>query len=302
MDVIWNQNRMMTLLQSFYTLVKVRVGFFDLEGREILVYPVPRSGYCTMIRINKKGDAACKHCDQIAYQHAAQHQEPYRYQCHAGLIEMIAPIRASEDERIGYLMIGQARQPGNRSGREWEEICRTMGEAAPDRKSLESAYLDLTVLSREQAGSCAHILQSMAAYVWLDGYIRMQKEPVSSRVKGYLAGNLDKILSLERIAKKFAISKTTLCKSLKQDLNTTVNGLIRSLRIERAKELLETSEYLISEIAEKVGIEDYNYFTKVFKAETGVTPSVFRNLCRREYLLRRTEENRRATTGLPQNP
>jgi AraC-like DNA-binding protein len=287
MDVIWNQNRMMALLQSFYTLIKVRVGFFDLEGKEVMAYPVPRTGYCTMIRTGKKGDAACRRCDRASYQYAAKHESPYIYRCHAGLIEMIAPIMTSEDERIGYLMIGQARQPGNLSSGEWEEIYRKTGDANINRTGLKSAYTDLTVITHEQALACAHILQSMATYVWLDNYARVQKEPVSSRVKTYIAGNLTGNLSLMLIAKRFGIGKTTLCKSLKQDLNTTVNGLIRSLRIKKAKELLESSEYLISEIAEEVGILDYNYFTKVFKEETGVTPSVFRKLCQKEYFLRR---------------
>ncbi|MDR0449767.1 MAG: AraC family transcriptional regulator, partial [Treponema sp.] len=53
-----------------------------------------------------------------------------------------------------------------------------------------------------------------------------------------------------------------------------------------AEELLESGVKLISEIAEAVGISDYNYFTKVFKEETGITPSVFRRLCEKEYLYR----------------
>jgi YesN/AraC family two-component response regulator len=134
----------------------------------------------------------------------------------------------------------------------------------------------------------SHILQSMATYIWLDNYVRLQKEPLASQIRAYIAGNLNKDFSLAKIAKKFGIGKTTLCKILKQDLNVTVHKLIRSLRIEKAQELLESSDYFISEIAEKVGIPDYNYFTKVFKDETGVTPSVFRRLCEREYLLRKT--------------
>jgi ligand-binding sensor protein len=286
MDVIWNQNRMMTLLQNFYTLIKVRVGFFDLDGKEIMCYPASRTNYCTLLRSDKKGDAACRKCDQNAFRQAAKYQTPYIYRCHAGLTEIIAPIQTSADEWVGYLMIGQAKPPENRERKEWEEIYRKISGTGISPEELTAAYSELTVLKMDQARSCANILQSLAAYVWLDNYFRIQKEPLSSRVKTYISDNLNKNLSLDRIARKFSVGKTTLCKVVKGDLNVTVNELIRSLRIERAKELLESNEELISKIAEEVGITDYNYFTKVFKEETSVTPSVFRRLCEEEYLYR----------------
>lgn len=284
MDVIWNQNRMMNLLQSFNTLVKVRVGFFDLAGREIMAYPQARTPYCTLIRASKKGDAACRRCDKAAFSRAAKHAGPYIYQCHAGLTEMIAPIMTSADERVGNLMIGQARQPGDKEQIEWEEIYRKCSGGNFSLKELKSAYSKLTVLKMNEARSCANILQSLAAYVWLDNYIRRQSEPLSLKVKSYIAENLKKNLSLDGIAKKFDVGKTTLCNAVKAEINMTVNELIRALRVEKAKELLEENAWLISEIAEEVGIPDYNYFTKVFKEESGVTPSVFRKLCQKEYL------------------
>jgi ligand-binding sensor protein/predicted DNA-binding protein YlxM (UPF0122 family) len=282
---------MITLLQSFYTLIKVRVGFFDLDGKEIMGYPAARTAYCTLLRSNQKGDAACRRCDRNAFQRAAKYQTPYIYRCHAGLTEMIAPIQTSADERVGYLMIGQAKLPGNE---ERQEIYSKISDAGISPDDLKTAYSELTVIKMDQARACANILQSLATYVWLDNYIRIQKEPLSSRVKTYIADNLNNHLSLDGIARKFSVGKTTLCKAVKGDLKMTVNELIRSLRIDKAKELLESNKELISEIAGEVGITDYNYFTKVFKEETGVTPSVFRHLCEEEYLFRqRTAPERR---------
>jgi ligand-binding sensor protein/predicted DNA-binding protein YlxM (UPF0122 family) len=275
---------MMTLLQSFYTLIKVRVGFFDLDGKEIMGYPAARTPYCTLLRSNNKGDTACRRCDRNAFQRAAKDKTPSIYRCHAGLTEMIAPIQTSADERVGYLMIGQAKPPGNRERKEWEEIYRKIAGTGISPDELKAAYSELTVLKLDEARSCANILQSLAAYVWLDNYFRIQKEPLSSRVKTYISENLTRNLSLDSIACKFSVGKTTLCKTVKGDLNVTVNELIRSLKVEKAKELLESNEELISQIAEAVGITDYNYFTKIFKEETGVTPSVFRRLCEKEYL------------------
>ena len=47
-----------------------------------------------------------------------------------------------------------------------------------------------------------------------------------------------------------------------------------------SKLLLMKSDAPISTVAESVGITDYNYFTKIFRSVTGVTPSHFRKLHR----------------------
>ena len=281
MDMIWNQNKMMKLLENFYTLVMARIGFFDLEGKEILGYPASRAEFCNILRSNKTGDTACRRCDEQAFRQAAKMKGPYVYNCHAGLIEMVAPIITAEEERLGYLMIGQIRQSGDLNKNVWKDIGRKT--RLPNLDTLKAAYLKLPVLTMAQGGACANVLQALATYVWFDNYFRIQKEPLSSRVKDYVSKNLDKPLSLKDIALSFKIGKTTLCKSVKRDINITVNELIRSLRIEKAKQLLQSAELPIFTVAEQVGIPDYNYFTKIFKEETGVTPSVFRKLCEKEY-------------------
>jgi YesN/AraC family two-component response regulator len=98
-----------------------------------------------------------------------------------------------------------------------------------------------------------------------------------------LFSNIDKSLSLKKIAHNFKIGETTLCKSVKRDIHMTVNELVRSIRVEKAMQLLQSTELPIFSVAEKAGIPDYNYFAKIFKKETGVAPSIFRKLCEKEY-------------------
>jgi ligand-binding sensor protein len=282
MDVIWKQSRMRNLLQSFFVLAKVRVGFFDLEGKEILAFPPERTDYCKLIRSGPKGDEACGRCDRSAIRKAAKQNGPYIYQCHAGLTEALAPI-SSEKERIGYLMIGQVRQSESQDDRLWEDIRRRVGHLCADMDRLKSAYSKLTVIKIDGIRACADILQALANYVLLDNYIRVQSEPLSNRVKTYIASNLTGDLSLFALARQFGVGKTTLCTAIKREYRLTVNQLIRSLRVERAGQMLQSGNQPIAQIAETVGIDDYNYFTKVFKEETGVPPSVYRRLCEKEY-------------------
>ena len=281
MDVIWKQGRMRNLLQSFFTLAKVRVGFFDLEGSEILAFPPERSDYCKLIRGSPEGDEACRRCDKDAIRKAGRYNGPYIYQCHAFLTEALAPI-SSEKGRIAYLMIGQVRQPDNQDERRWDEIRRKVGHLCSGMDGLRSAYSKLTVIKIDEIRACADILQALANYVWLDNYIRIQSEPLSAKVKAYIADNIAGDLSLAALARQFGVGKTTLCGAVKRDYRLTVNQLIRSVRVERAEQLLQSGRQSIAQIAEAVGIDDYNYFSKVFREETGIAPSVFRRLCEKE--------------------
>ncbi len=55
------------------------------------------------------------------------------------------------------------------------------------------------------------------------------------------------------------------------------NEFIISLRIDKAKELLEGTGLSVREISESVGFADQNYFSRVFKDRTGVSPMSFRS-------------------------
>ncbi|GHT94531.1 transcriptional regulator [Spirochaetia bacterium] len=284
MDVVWNQPRMMNLLQSFHHITKVRSGFFDPHGKEIMAYPEPRSDFCRFIRADNKGEKACRRCDRAGYQYAVSHHGLYIYQCHAGLTEAIAPIMGSGEERIGYLMIGQIQPPdGEERGKQWEAICSKVKSLHVDVSTLKTAYQKLPSIKTDQLRASANVLQALATYVWLDHYIRIQNEPLSAQVQKFIAEHLAEPLSLSLLMEHFRVGKTSLCKNIKTDLNLTVGELIRSIRIEEAKNLLHSSGEPVARIAEAVGIPDFNYFTKVFKEETGVTPSIFRRLCEGEY-------------------
>ncbi|MEM1123936.1 MAG: ATP-binding protein, partial [Bacteroidota bacterium] len=89
--------------------------------------------------------------------------------------------------------------------------------------------------------------------------------------------NLDKeTFQTSDLAKALAISRTQLFRTLKESINQTPSNLIRKIRIERAKKLLQNSNLNIGEIATKTGFKDQSYFTKVFTKEVQQSPSEFR--------------------------
>ncbi len=80
-------------------------------------------------------------------------------------------------------------------------------------------------------------------------------------------------LNVEKLADEFSLSRSQLYRKIKTLTGLTANELIRKIRLERAKELLEeSSASSVSEISYNVGFSSPSYFSKCFKAHFGVLP------------------------------
>lgn len=83
-------------------------------------------------------------------------------------------------------------------------------------------------------------------------------------------------LSSEEICNKIGVSRSQLHRILKQETNLSLSHYVRKKRIEQAKRLLGNSKLRISEIADAVGINNHQNFTKYFGLEYGISPSKYR--------------------------
>ncbi|HHT08679.1 MAG TPA: helix-turn-helix domain-containing protein [Clostridiales bacterium] len=98
------------------------------------------------------------------------------------------------------------------------------------------------------------------------------------RLEMYIENHFTEPLCVQDIANALGLSASRVCALANQiEPGMTIIKLLTQKRIATAKTLLRTTKATIREIAERVGIPDYNYFTKVFKKHTGKTPSQYRN-------------------------
>ncbi len=77
-------------------------------------------------------------------------------------------------------------------------------------------------------------------------------------------------------ASEIGISENYLSRLVKKHTGRSVGAWIDIVRIQRAKRLLSDTSQPIIDIAAAVGIDDQSYFSRLFKKETGLTPSCFR--------------------------
>ncbi len=90
-----------------------------------------------------------------------------------------------------------------------------------------------------------------------------------------LKANLYGKISLDEIQSKLYYSKTYLNNSFKSLTGESIMRYYRNLKIDEAKRLIKEGEP-VAEISDKLFFESPNYFTKVFKATTGLTPSKYK--------------------------
>jgi len=97
-------------------------------------------------------------------------------------------------------------------------------------------------------------------------------------VLNYINKNIsDNNLNVENLADELLLSRSKLYRKIKALTGLTANEFIRNVRLEKSKEILENSEFSISEICYKVGFSSPSYFTKCFKLQYGVLPKEIRD-------------------------
>ncbi len=101
---------------------------------------------------------------------------------------------------------------------------------------------------------------------------------VAEEIRRYIAGHYKEDLSLQDVAGAMRYSDAYFCKIFKKFFKRSFIVYLHELRIEKAKQMLEDAMRNIKDISSEVGYRDANYFAKVFKRITGVTPSDYRGM------------------------
>lgn len=95
-------------------------------------------------------------------------------------------------------------------------------------------------------------------------------------IKEYLDLHYNEKICLDDLAERFFINKFYLTRIFKIQFGVSINVYLSQIRITHAKRLLRFTDKTIEEIASECGINDANYFSRMFKKIEGVSPQTFR--------------------------
>ena len=106
-------------------------------------------------------------------------------------------------------------------------------------------------------------------------------DATTARILKYVTEHIDTPdLKIDNIADAMGMSRSVLYIKIKQQLGMTPIDFVRHVRIMRACELLKDTDESLSPVAFAVGFSDPKYFSKVFKRETGIVPTEYRERTR----------------------
>jgi len=275
MNIVFDHERLLHLITSLRTLTGIRATIFDLEGQDICSND-DQAPFCSLINSCREGNARCTECDARMVRKCGTDTAPLSYRCHAGICETILPIHVG-GMPVAFLVFGQllSNDPYEEQWTETEKAISSWYEG--DLRELKSAFLQFRRYSDEELEAYTDILEALSSFIQIKEMIQTSDLTDVQKLEHYLDEHFTEKLSLERIASDLGIGRTKLCLLAKKlSGGKSLSPLISQRRVAAAKKLLLRSSEPISAIAEAVGISDYNYFTKVFRSVTGVTPSAFR--------------------------
>jgi len=150
-----------------------------------------------------------------------------------------------------------------------------------DAKEVLSEYFDAGYMLQDGADidKIRNLLKDVLERVveFRDAATGSKYSDIIVRAQEYIKSNYsDKDISLHTVAKEVSVSPNHFSTVFSRETGETFINYITGVRIEQAKVLLKTTQMRTSDIGYEVGYNDTQYFSYVFKKQTGMTPKEFR--------------------------
>lgn len=152
------------------------------------------------------------------------------------------------------------------------------GKVHPYHIDLVSSDLALKIEAMQASSECEDLLKYMVKkYCRLvNKHSQKSYSLLIQKVTTQIESDLSSDLSLNNLASIFGVNPSYLSSLFKKETGVTLTEYVNKKRVERAKELLLSTNLQIQNISQRCGILDVNYFTKTFKKHTGLTPKKYR--------------------------
>lgn len=268
-----NLSRLSELLGYLYDMQGLQCSIHEPDGREIYSSKA-RSRYCDLICAAQGGYERCLVCDREGIAAAIAQKKPHQYRCHAGAIDAAIPVLVGGEAAV-VVLFGQLLDDSDIQA-QWAQAQARVAWY-PDQEELRQAFYSLPRMSRREIKACYELVNACVSETRMELLTTLEESDSVQRLDLYIANHYAQPLSLGGIAQALNMSVSRLC-ALAAGIapGMTVMRLLTSRCMAAAQALLKDSDSPIREVASRVGIPDYNYFTKVFKKEVGKTPSAWR--------------------------
>lgn len=146
------------------------------------------------------------------------------------------------------------------------------------REALRLQITDyiLKPVNYEEFGTC---IDNLKISIFENNHMGQPDDEGEQMIVGivrYMQEHLKEEISLNVLAEEFHLSAQYISQLFKNEIGVNFLTYLTNIRMEHAKKLLLSTDYAVTEVAERSGYTDYRVFTKAFKKAEGVTPSQYR--------------------------
>ncbi|MBE7052686.1 MAG: helix-turn-helix domain-containing protein [Ruminococcaceae bacterium] len=266
MIITYDIEKLKEIIDNICTVIGVSMGIIDTKLNFIYKKNLSTDAVCLKIHNTNEGIAKCSCSDIDLVKKCEKERKPVSHICHAGLLDTVVPV-IKNSKIVAYIIIGRVRPEKNMENTIDKSICDKYDITLND-------YNQMTHLSEEQMAGFIKLI----SHILFDNSIEIDYGEFLAAVTDYIDNNLTENLTVETICTQFFVSKNYLYKSFRSFYNCTVNEYITNQRIKIAARLLTDTVDNASMIAERVGIYNYTYFSRLFKKHTGLSPSKYRQI------------------------
>lgn len=260
-------------LDDFHRVTGFTISLYD-EHMNPIYHAATLAPVCYELRKHPEFKQKCQVCEEYGHNTCEQTRKPFVYRCHAGFIEAHIPI-CENNVIIGYMLTGHLVCDENA-----EFIKARLTEYATDYniepKRLFDKLEQMGTVDKKYIESTVNLIKTCASYLYLSRIIKKSSYVLSNQLKEYIDNHYTEDMSIKNLCDKMYVSKTKLYRLSMKAFGMGSSEYVMQKRIDAAKTMLETSDKNIYKIAEEVGFDDTNYFTRIFKKIVGMTPSQYK--------------------------
>lgn len=265
---------------AFYKLFHVPL---DWVGPNLRTFTICGREHCNplCLRIldSQEGAKLCAELEKETLALVKKSRKPVIHKCHAGFYDVTIPI-FSGDQYIGCLCIGQylLKMP---SRKELQKIRQKLHFLSISSAELEKCFRMTHKFTREEMEGLIEIVQMIGEYI-CDSYGRIQflesvkgTDPVRA-AELYMQKHFAKKLTVVSIARSVGLSKSYFLHRFVAQTGLSPIQYLNLYRVEKAAELLFSTNLTVSEIAMICGFGSVTMFIRHFKKCKGVSPQCYR--------------------------
>ena len=265
MIVSYDIEKIKKIIDDLHLITGLSLGFMDNDFNYLYRRLSKNDSFCNMINSLPEGRKRCLCSDYDMTRRCKETMKPVSHVCHAGLVDTTVPI-VKQGVLAGFIIIGRIRRKDS------DGVAERLSWLEVESEKIAAEYEKLFYFSSDQLDSLIDVISNII----FENSISIKQDNVADALAVYIEKHLCEDLSTGALCHALFVSKNKLYEAAHQRFGMTVNEYVTERRIEKAKRLLLCNDRTVSDIAEEVGVDNYPYFSNLFKKKCGLTPTKFR--------------------------